>query len=128
MGNPRFSSSTPGRDPVVDRYWLPLEPGWVAGAVQRVEGRALSAPGPPHSEEDFLSQTRVLYRAGSKLSVSTPIANGNLSTVSYNFLALTENSLACIDPACSDVKSNVPMLMLHNSRPCQLRRIIPVGE
>jgi len=27
MGNPRFSSSTPRRDPVVDRYWLLLEPG-----------------------------------------------------------------------------------------------------
>ena len=26
MGNPRFSSSTPSRAPVVDRYWLPLEP------------------------------------------------------------------------------------------------------
>ena len=29
-GNPLFSSSTPGRVPVVDRYWLPLEPGWAA--------------------------------------------------------------------------------------------------
>jgi hypothetical protein len=48
-------------------------------------------------------------------------------TATY-FRALTENSLACMDPACSDVKSNVPMLMLRNSRPCQLRRIIPVGE
>ena len=33
MGNPRFSSSTPARVPVVDRSWLPLEPGW-AGAAQ----------------------------------------------------------------------------------------------
>jgi hypothetical protein len=30
MGNPQFSSSTPGRAQVVDRYWLPLEPGWAA--------------------------------------------------------------------------------------------------
>ena len=45
MGNPRFSSSTPRRDPVVDRYWLRSEPGWAAaGAVERDEGRVRSAP------------------------------------------------------------------------------------
>jgi hypothetical protein len=32
MGNPRFSSSTPARVPVVDRYWLPWVPGWAAAA------------------------------------------------------------------------------------------------
>jgi hypothetical protein len=32
MGDRRFSSSTPGRDPVVDRSWRPLEPGQAAVA------------------------------------------------------------------------------------------------
>jgi hypothetical protein len=34
MGDRRFSSSTPGRDPVVDRSWLPLEPGQAATQEQ----------------------------------------------------------------------------------------------
>ncbi len=32
MGNPRFSTSTPARVPVVDRYWFPWEPGWAEAA------------------------------------------------------------------------------------------------
>ena len=72
MGNRRFSSSTPRRAPVVDLSWLPLKPGWAVAAqsngsrsafcqrrgpfgtwmgrgeaVQRVEGRVLSAPRSP---------------------------------------------------------------------------------
>ena len=41
---------------------------------------------------------------------------------------LKETSLACMDRACSDVNSSVPMPMLRNSWPCQLGRIIPTGE
>jgi hypothetical protein len=44
MGNLRFSSSTPGRDRVGDRYWLPLEPGWVAWASSSGERRGHCYP------------------------------------------------------------------------------------
>ena len=58
MGNPRFSSSTPGRDPVADRCWLPLEPARPA-AQSNGWRRGISA-GSPSSERRFLVAEKVL--------------------------------------------------------------------
>ena len=80
--------------------------------------------------QDHLAQNVALsFDTSSPISPPTDVREfeRKAHTTTY-FRALTENSLACMDPACSGVKSNVPMLMLRNSRPCQPRRIIPVGE
>ena len=50
MGNPRFSSSTPGRDLVVDRCWIPLEPRWTEAQSIGLRAARCQRQGPPHPQ------------------------------------------------------------------------------